>query len=72
VRYDGAVANIVFGESAAAEYPQERLTVLAKGKVATLDDFSKLTLHDRRSGASGRVPRWGTRSSSPVRHGGSR
>ena len=38
----GAVANITFDESGAAEYPQERLTVLAKGQVATLDDFARL------------------------------
>ena len=43
VHYDGAVANIIFDESAAAEYPQERITVLAKGQVAILDDFAKLT-----------------------------
>jgi predicted dehydrogenase/threonine dehydrogenase-like Zn-dependent dehydrogenase len=48
VHYEGAVANIVFDESAGAEYPQERLTVLAKGQVATLDDFAKLTLHGRK------------------------
>jgi predicted dehydrogenase len=48
MHYDGAVASVVFDESAAAEYPQERLTVLAKGQVATLDDFSKLTLHGRK------------------------
>jgi predicted dehydrogenase len=48
VHYDGAVANVVFDESAAADYPQERLTVLAKGQIATLDDFAKLTVHGRK------------------------
>jgi predicted dehydrogenase/threonine dehydrogenase-like Zn-dependent dehydrogenase len=48
VHYEGAVANVVFDESAAADYPQERLTVLAKGQIATLDDFSKLTVHGRK------------------------
>jgi predicted dehydrogenase/NADPH:quinone reductase-like Zn-dependent oxidoreductase len=48
IHYEGAVANVVFDESAGAEFPQERLTVLAKGQVATLDDFSKLTVHGRK------------------------
>jgi polar amino acid transport system substrate-binding protein len=48
VHYDGAVANVVFDESAAAEHPQERITVLAKGQVATLDDFTRLTVHGRK------------------------
>jgi predicted dehydrogenase/threonine dehydrogenase-like Zn-dependent dehydrogenase len=48
VHYDGAVANIVFNESGAAGYPQERITVLAKGKVAALDDFAHLSVHGKR------------------------
>jgi predicted dehydrogenase len=48
IHYDGAVANVVFDESASADFPQEGLTVLAKGQVATLADFSRLTVHGRR------------------------
>jgi polar amino acid transport system substrate-binding protein len=48
VHYEGAVANIVFNESGAAKYPRERVTVLARGQVATLDDFAKLTVHGNR------------------------
>lgn len=48
LHYDGAVANIVFNESGAAEIPRERLKVLARGQVATLDDFSTLTVHGRK------------------------
>jgi predicted dehydrogenase/threonine dehydrogenase-like Zn-dependent dehydrogenase len=47
IHYDGAVANIVFSESGSARYPRERLTVLARGQVAILDDFAKLTVHGR-------------------------
>ncbi len=48
VHYDQAVANVVFDESGAAEFPQERVTLLAKGQVATLDDYSKLAIHGRK------------------------
>jgi predicted dehydrogenase/threonine dehydrogenase-like Zn-dependent dehydrogenase len=48
VHYDGAVANVVFDESASADFPQEGLTILAKGQVATLADFSRLTVHGKR------------------------
>jgi predicted dehydrogenase/threonine dehydrogenase-like Zn-dependent dehydrogenase len=48
LQYDGAVANIVFNESGAAQIPRERLVVLARGQVATLDDFGKLTVHGRK------------------------
>jgi len=48
LHYDGAVANIVFNESGAAGIPRERLVVLARGQVATLDDFAKLTVHRRK------------------------
>ncbi len=48
IHYDGAVANMVFNESGAAEHPQEQLTVLAKGQVAVLDDFSHLSVHGRK------------------------
>ncbi len=45
LHYEGAVANVVFNESGAANFPRERLVVLARGQVATLDDFAKLTIH---------------------------
>jgi predicted dehydrogenase/threonine dehydrogenase-like Zn-dependent dehydrogenase len=48
LHYDGAAATIVFNESGAAHFPRERLTVLARGQVAVLDDFAKLTLHGQR------------------------
>jgi polar amino acid transport system substrate-binding protein len=48
IHYEGAVANVVFNESGAVGYPQERITVLAKGKVVTLDDFAHLSVHGKR------------------------
>jgi predicted dehydrogenase len=48
IHYDGAVANIVFDESGSPDHPQERITALAKGQVATLEDFATLTVHGRR------------------------
>jgi predicted dehydrogenase len=48
LHYEGAVANIVFNESAASQVPRERLVVLARGQVATLDDFAKLSVHGRK------------------------
>jgi hypothetical protein len=48
IHYERAVANITFDESGAADFPTERITVLAKGVVATLDDFGALTVHGRR------------------------
>jgi predicted dehydrogenase len=48
LHYDGAVATVVFNESGAAQFPRERVTVLTKGQVATLDDFAKLTVHGRK------------------------
>jgi predicted dehydrogenase/NADPH:quinone reductase-like Zn-dependent oxidoreductase len=48
LHYDGAVANVVFNESGAVGYPQERITVLAKGKVLALDDFAHLSVHGKR------------------------
>lgn len=47
IRYEGAVGNIVFNESGTARYPREKVTVFARGQVATLDDFAKLTVHGR-------------------------
>jgi predicted dehydrogenase len=54
LQYDGAVANVVFNESGAAQIPRERLVVLARGQVATLDDFGKLTVHGRKVESHGR------------------
>lgn len=48
LHYDGAVANIVFNESGAAQFPRERVQVFGKGQIAILDDFAKLTLHHRK------------------------
>ncbi len=48
LHYPGASATIVFNESGAAHFPRERLTVLARGQVAVLDDFAKLTLYGPR------------------------
>jgi predicted dehydrogenase/threonine dehydrogenase-like Zn-dependent dehydrogenase len=45
IHYDAAVANIVFDESGAPKFPQERVTAVAKGTVATLDDFDTLSVH---------------------------
>ena len=59
----GAVANIVFDESAGAEYPQERLTVLAKGKWRHWTTSRKLTLTVKVRLGSDPEPRWATRRS---------
>ena len=48
IHYDTAVANVTFDESGSADFPTERITVLAKGQVATLDDFGALTVHGRK------------------------
>ena len=48
INYDTAVANVTFDESGSADFPTERITVLAKGQVATLDDFGALTVHGRK------------------------
>ncbi|MEO1087949.1 MAG: hypothetical protein AAFY88_27255, partial [Acidobacteriota bacterium] len=45
--YGAASAHIVFNESGGAGHPRERLTVLAKGQVAILEDFEMLRLHGR-------------------------
>jgi predicted dehydrogenase/threonine dehydrogenase-like Zn-dependent dehydrogenase len=47
LRYDAAVANVTFSESSARGYPRERVTVFGSGRVATLDDFAKLTLRSK-------------------------
>ena len=46
IHYDGAVANIVVNESDAKGFPRERITALGRGRLAILDDFSTLRLHD--------------------------
>jgi len=53
LHYDGAVANVVFDESGARGFPREQVTVLARGQVAVLEDFSKLQLYGSRAGAKG-------------------
>jgi len=53
LHYEGAAATVVFNESGAPHFPRERLTVLAHGQVAILDDFAKLTLHGRNSHKQG-------------------
>ncbi|MFQ5524845.1 MAG: bi-domain-containing oxidoreductase [Thermoanaerobaculia bacterium] len=54
VHYDGAVANVVINESAAAGVPRERVTVTAKGQTATLEDFAELEYRGRRKKSLGR------------------
>ncbi len=49
LHYDNAVANIVFTESGSTGYPREKITVFARGQVAVLDDFAKLTIHGQKS-----------------------
>jgi polar amino acid transport system substrate-binding protein len=53
LHYDGAVANVVFNESGARGFPREQVTVLARGQVAVLEDFSKLRLYGGRAGTRG-------------------
>ncbi len=48
LHYDGAVANIVFNESGAAQFPRERVTAFGRGQIAVLDDFARLTLHKKK------------------------
>jgi polar amino acid transport system substrate-binding protein len=53
LHYDGAVATVVFNESGGADFPRERVTVLARGQVGILDDFAKLTMHGKRQDKRG-------------------
>ena len=63
IHYDGAVANIAFDESAAAEFPPERITVLARARWRR-STTSALTVHGRKvRRARRRERRWATRSS---------
>jgi predicted dehydrogenase len=43
LHYDGAAATVTFNESGVPGFPRERLSVFARGQVAILDDFGKLT-----------------------------
>ena len=43
LHYDGAAATVVFNESGVPGFPRERVSVFARGQVAILDDFGKLT-----------------------------
>ena len=53
LHYEGAAATVVFNESGAPQFPRERITVLARGQVAILDDFGKLTVHGQRAKKQG-------------------
>ncbi len=57
IRYDGAVANIVFNESAGAGFPRERIQVLAPAQVAVLEDFATLTIHGKKKLSFGKRSR---------------
>jgi predicted dehydrogenase len=45
LHYDGAAATVTFNESGVPGYPRERISAFAKGQVAILDDFGKLTTY---------------------------
>jgi len=45
MHYEDATATVVVNESGAPHFPRERITVLARGQVAILDDFGKLSLY---------------------------
>lgn len=62
LHYEGAGATVVFNESGAARFPQERITVLGRGQVAILDDFAKLTVHGKK------VAKLGTRLRKSMGH----
>jgi predicted dehydrogenase/threonine dehydrogenase-like Zn-dependent dehydrogenase len=47
IHYEDAVANIIFNESGTTGYAREKITVLARGQVAVLDDFAKLTIYGK-------------------------
>ena len=47
VHYPEAEARVVFNESGAYGFPREQVTVLSKGQVAILEDFGKLTVHQK-------------------------
>jgi polar amino acid transport system substrate-binding protein len=56
IHYDGAVAHVVFNESAGAGFPRERIQAMASGTVAVLDDFSKLVVHGKKERSYGGGP----------------
>jgi len=45
LHYDGAAATVTFNESGVPGFPRERISAFAKGQVAILDDFGKLTTY---------------------------
>jgi predicted dehydrogenase/threonine dehydrogenase-like Zn-dependent dehydrogenase len=49
IHYEDAVANIIFNESGTTGYPREKITVLARGQVAVLDDFARLTIYGKKT-----------------------
>ncbi len=49
LHYEDSVANIIFNESGSTGYSREKVTVLARGQIAVLDDFSKLTVHGKKT-----------------------
>jgi len=53
LHYDGAAATIVFDECGVPGFPRERLSVFARGQVAILDDFAKLTQFGQRKRSQG-------------------
>jgi predicted dehydrogenase/threonine dehydrogenase-like Zn-dependent dehydrogenase len=57
IEYEEGVATVVFNESGAAGFPREQVTVLARGQVAVLDDFARLTVHGRKRRAYGSLRR---------------
>lgn len=48
VSYGEAVATVIFDECGGTGFPRERISVYAKGAVAVLEDFARLTIHDKR------------------------
>ena len=57
MEYERSLATIVFNESGAVGFPREQLTVLARGQVAVLDDFARLTFHGKKRKVYGRKAR---------------
>lgn len=57
LHYPGASATVVFDESGSAGYPREKVTAFAKGGVAVLDGFARLTVHGKKVRSWGRPTR---------------
>jgi polar amino acid transport system substrate-binding protein len=53
LHYEGAAATVVFNESGSPEFPRERLTAMASGRVAVLDDFAKLNVYGQKAQKQG-------------------